>query len=99
LMLMGGKGNVSVTANVSPKLMHNLCTAAIAGDSTTAHALNLSLLDLHQAMFCQANPIPVKYALSRMGKMAPGVRLPLTRLESSFHPTVDAALRAHRLID
>ena len=99
LMLMGGKGNISVTANVAPKLMHELCAAAIAGDAKTAHALNLSLLDLHQAMFVQANPIPVKYALSKMGKMAPGVRLPLTRLESNFHQTVDAALRAHRLID
>lgn len=99
LMLMGGKGNISVTANVAPKAMHDLCAAAIAGDSAKANAMNLSLLNLHQAMFCQANPIPVKYALSRMGKMAPGVRLPLTRLESDFHATVDAALRAHRLID
>lgn len=99
LMLMGGKGNISVTANVAPKAMHELCAAAIAGDSAKANAMNLALLNLHQAMFCQANPIPVKYALSRMGKMAPGVRLPLTRLESDFHATVDAALRAHRLID
>lgn len=99
LMLMGGKGNISVTANVAPKLMHELCAAAIAGDAKTAHALNLALLDLHQAMFVQANPIPVKYALSKMGKMAPGVRLPLTRLESGYHQAVDAALRAHRLID
>lgn len=99
LMLMGGKGNISVTANVMPKAMHELCAAALAGDVQKAHALNLSLLDLHQAMFCQANPIPVKYALSRMGKMAPGIRLPLTPLESNFHSVVDAALRAHRLID
>lgn len=99
LMLMGGKGNISVTANVAPKAMHDLCAAAIAGDNATAHRMNLALLDLHQAMFCQANPIPVKYALSRMGKSAPGIRLPLTRLESNFHQTVDQALRAHRLID
>ena len=99
LMLMGGKGNISVTANVAPRLMHELCTAAMAGNCLLANRLNLSLLDLHQAMFCQANPIPVKYALSRMGKMASGIRLPLTSLESNFHPTVDAALRAHKLID
>ncbi|HEX4916772.1 MAG TPA: 4-hydroxy-tetrahydrodipicolinate synthase [Limnobacter sp.] len=99
LMLMGGKGNISVTANVAPRAMHELCAAAIAGNSKSANAMNLALMDLHQAMFCQANPIPVKYALSKMGKMAPGVRLPLTRLESNFHQTVDAALRAHRLID
>lgn len=99
MMLMGGKGNISVTANVAPKAMNELCMAAMAGDAKVANAMNLSLMDLHQAMFCQANPIPVKYALARMGKMAPGVRLPLTRLESSFHATVDAALKAHRLID
>lgn len=99
LMLMGGKGNISVTANVAPRLMHDLCAAAMAGDVKKAHALNLSLLDLHKAMFCQANPIPVKYALSRMGRMAPGVRLPLTRLETSYQGAVDAALRAHGLID
>ena len=99
LMLMGGKGNISVTANVLPRAMHALCTAAIEGDANKANAMNLGLLDLHQVLFCQANPIPVKYALSRMGKIASGIRLPLTRLESNFHATVDAALRAHRLID
>ncbi|GLR27712.1 4-hydroxy-tetrahydrodipicolinate synthase [Limnobacter litoralis] len=99
LMLMGGKGNISVTANIAPKIMHELCMAAIAGDARKAHNINLALMDLHQAMFCQANPIPVKYALSRMGKMAPGIRLPLTRLEAGFHSVVDTALRAHQLID
>jgi 4-hydroxy-tetrahydrodipicolinate synthase len=99
LMLMGGKGNISVTANVAPKLMHDLCLSAMSGDAKTAHRLNLALLDLHQALFVQANPIPVKYALSKMGKIAPGLRLPLTRLESGFQQTVDIALRAHSLID
>lgn len=98
LMLMGGKGNISVTANVAPKAMAELCAAALRGDCATANKMNLNLLDLHAAMFCQANPIPVKYALSRMGKMAPGVRLPLTRLEAVFHEKVDAALRRHSLI-
>lgn len=99
LMLMGGQGNISVTANVEPKRMRDLCAAAMSGNAKVAHALNLSLLDLHQALFCQSNPIPVKYALSRMGKIAPGVRLPLTRLDSNFHSFVDDALRAHQLID
>ncbi|MDH4395479.1 MAG: 4-hydroxy-tetrahydrodipicolinate synthase [Limnobacter sp.] len=98
LMLMGGKGNISVTANVAPKAMADLCAAALRGDSATANKMNLNLLDLHAAMFCQANPIPVKYALSRMGKMAPGVRLPLTRLEAAYHEKVDVALRRHSLI-
>lgn len=98
LMLMGGKGNISVTANVAPRAMAELCAAALRGDSATANKMNLNLLDLHAAMFCQANPIPVKYALSRMGKMAPGVRLPLTRLETAYHEKVDAALRRHSLI-
>lgn len=99
LILMGGKGNISVTANVAPKAMSELCSAALRGDSAAAHAQNLDLLDLHAAMFCQANPIPVKYALARMGKMAPGVRLPLTRLESEYHEKVDAALRRHKLLN
>ena len=98
LMLMGGKGNISVTANLAPKAMAQLCAAALKGDCATANKMNLNLLDLHAAMFCQANPIPVKYALSRMGKMAPGVRLPLTRLEAAYHGKVDAALRRHSLI-
>lgn len=98
LILMGGKGNVSVTANVAPKAMHEMCAAALEGNVLTAHKMNLAMLDLHAAMFCQANPIPVKYALARMGKMAPGVRLPLTRLESQYHEQVDKALTAHNLI-
>jgi 4-hydroxy-tetrahydrodipicolinate synthase len=99
LILMGGKGNISVTANVAPKAMSQLCSAALRNDSIAAHAQNLDLMDLHDAMFCQANPIPVKYALARMGKMAPGVRLPLTRLESQYHEKVDAALRRHKLLN
>lgn len=98
LMLMGGKGNISVTANVAPKAMHDLCAAALKGDANTANRINLELLDLHAAMFCQANPIPVKYAVAQMGLMMPGVRLPLTRLEPQFHEQVDAALARHQLI-
>ena len=79
--------------------MSQLCSAALRNDSIAAHAQNLDLMDLHDAMFCQANPIPVKYALARMGKMAPGVRLPLTRLESQYHEKVDAALRRHKLLN
>ncbi|MDX1668148.1 MAG: 4-hydroxy-tetrahydrodipicolinate synthase [Limnobacter sp.] len=99
LILMGGKGNVSVTANVAPRAMSELCSAALRNDSASAHAQNLNLMDLHAAMFCQANPIPVKYALAKMGRMAPGVRLPLTRLESQYHEKVDAALRRHQLLN
>jgi 4-hydroxy-tetrahydrodipicolinate synthase len=98
LMLMGGHGNISVTANVAPKAMAQLCTVAMQGDARAAHALHLPLLSLHQAMFCQANPIPVKYALARMGLMPPGIRLPLTRLETVLHRQVDAALREHHLL-
>lgn len=98
LMLMGGKGNVSVTANVAPKYMSQLCRFAIEGNSQAAHALNLKLFDLHQAMFLQANPIPVKYALARMNKIPPGLRLPLTQLDSGFHDQVDLSLKRHELL-
>lgn len=98
LMLMGGKGNISVTANVVPKAMHTLCQLAMEGNAKAAHALNLQLLSLHQAMFCQANPIPVKYALARMGKMPPGIRLPLTQLSHPETQRVDAQLALHGLL-
>ncbi len=93
LMLMGGKGNISVTANVAPKAMSQLCLAAMAQDVSTAVTLNEQLLPLHKHLFCQANPIPVKWALAEMGRMPHGIRLPLTRLEPSFHETVRQAMR------
>jgi 4-hydroxy-tetrahydrodipicolinate synthase len=80
LMLCGGHGNVSVTANVAPRLMHELCVAAIAGDRTRAMGIQLRLLPLHKALFVESNPIPVKWAAFRMGLCQSGIRLPLTKL-------------------
>ncbi|GAB3625519.1 dihydrodipicolinate synthase [Pandoraea terrae] len=93
LMLMGGQGNISVTANVAPRAMHDLCAAAMAGDVAKARDLQFRLLELHRAMFVEANPIPVKWALQHMGKIRSGIRLPLTPLASSCHDTVRSALR------
>ena len=76
LILLGGKGNISVTANVAPKLMHDLCMLALDGEADQARALNEKLMALHNAMFCEANPIPVKWALHKMGLMGRGIRLP-----------------------
>ena len=92
LMLMGGRGNISVTANVAPKLMHELCVAAMAGDVARAKEIQFKLLPVHKAMFVEANPIPVKWALTAMGKMKPGIRLPLTTLVASAQEQVKQAL-------
>ena len=92
LMMMGGRGNISVTANVAPKLMHELCAAAMAGDVARAKAIQFKLLPVHKAMFVEANPIPVKWALTAMGKMKPGIRLPLTTLVASAQEQVKQAL-------
>jgi 4-hydroxy-tetrahydrodipicolinate synthase len=92
LMLMGGKGNISVTANVAPQAMSQLCSLALAGESAQAYALNMKLLPLHRDLFCQANPIPVKWALAEMQKIAPGIRLPLVQLEAQYQPLVRQAL-------
>lgn len=94
LILAGGKGNISVTANVAPRLMHELCAAARAGDEKTARAINERLMPLNKALFVEANPIPVKWALAEMGLISGGVRLPLTRLSSKYHATVRQALIA-----
>jgi 4-hydroxy-tetrahydrodipicolinate synthase len=98
LMLCGGQGNVSVTANVAPRLMHELCMAAIAGDVRTAMRLQMQLLPLHKQLFVEANPIPVKWAMARMGLCGPTLRLPLTPLSATHQPAVEAALRASGLI-
>ena len=92
LMMMGGRGNISVTANVAPKLMHELCVAAMAGDVARAKEIQFKLLPVHKAMFVEANPIPVKWALTAMGKMKPGIRLPLTTLVGSAQEQVKQAL-------
>ena len=93
LMLCGGQGNVSVTANVAPRLMHALCKAAIAGQRDEAMRIQKLLLPLHRSLFVEANPIPVKWAMQRMGQIGAGIRLPLTPLSDGYHATVEAALR------
>lgn len=93
LMLLGAHGTISVTANVAPKLMHEMCAAALKGEVATARAINFRLLGLHQKLFIEANPIPVKWAVSRMGKMNNVLRLPLTPLTSANQATVEAAMR------
>ena len=98
LMMMGGKGNISVTANVAPKAMSQLCEAAMARQMDKALELQNQLLPLHKHLFCQANPIPVKWALAEMGKMPYGIRLPLTTLEPAFHEVVRQAMRQSGIV-
>lgn len=93
LLLCGGKGNISVTANVAPKAMHELCKAAINGDIATAVAINNRLLPLHNKLFIEPNPLPVKWALVQMGLIPDGIRLPLVPLAAQFHDTVRGALK------
>ncbi|ODV42279.1 4-hydroxy-tetrahydrodipicolinate synthase [Cupriavidus sp. UYMMa02A] len=98
LILLGGKGNISVTANVAPRKMHEMCAAALKGDVVTARRLHMELIELNKAMFIEANPIPVKWALEQMGKMEGGIRLPLTPLTASNHETVRKALATSGLL-
>ena len=93
LMLMGGKGNISVTANVAPRAMAELCAAAMRGDAATARAINERLMPLHKNLFIESNPIPVKWALHEMGLMQDGVRLPLTWLSPRCHEPLRQAMR------
>jgi len=87
-MLQGGDGVISVTTNVAPKAMAEMCEAALAGDRKRAEELNKPLLGLHNDLFVEANPIPVKWALTEMGMMPAGIRLPLTPLSEQFHQTL-----------
>ena len=98
LMLLGGHGNVSVTANLAPRLMHELCAAAIAGELATARRIQQQLLPLHKALFCEANPIPVKWAAARLGLCGPTLRLPMTELEAAGQARVEAALQQAGLL-
>jgi 4-hydroxy-tetrahydrodipicolinate synthase len=98
LMLCGGKGNVSVTANIAPRQMHELCMAALAGDVARAMAIQFKLMPVHKNLFVEANPIPLKWAMARMGLCGATMRLPLTAMSKSFEPTVEAALRDSGLI-
>ena len=98
LMLMGGKGNVSVVANVAPRLMHDMCVAAINGDLVKARELHFRMLGLHRQLFCEANPIPVKWACEKLGLIESGIRLPLTTLSKECHDRVSTAMRQAGLI-
>lgn len=93
LMKLGGKGCISVTANIAPRAMHEMCAAALAGNFATAGAINEKLVPIHTSMFVESNPIPVKWALHEMGLIPPGIRLPLTPLSAIHHETVRQALR------
>ncbi|MDP3669225.1 MAG: 4-hydroxy-tetrahydrodipicolinate synthase [Telluria sp.] len=93
LMFCGGSGNISVTANVAPRAMHELCVAAMNGEVAKAVAINNNVLPLHQKLFVEPNPVPVKWALAEMGMMPAGLRLPLVALSADCHDTVRAALR------
>jgi 4-hydroxy-tetrahydrodipicolinate synthase len=98
LMLCGGHGNVSVSANLVPKQMHELCVAAMAGHAQEAMAIQMALLPLHKLLFTEANPIPVKWAASRMGLCKPALRLPMTPLSASLQPALESAMRSCGLI-
>jgi 4-hydroxy-tetrahydrodipicolinate synthase len=93
LMLLGGQGNVSVTANLAPRLMHELCLAAIEGDVRRAAAIHLRLLPLHKQLFCEPSPAPTKWALAQLGRCSPQVRLPIVPLTASGQALVGQALR------
>lgn len=93
-ILAGGRGDISVTANVAPKLMHEMCMKAFEGDRAGAEAVNARLDPLHRRLFCQSSPIPVKWALHEMGLIEDGIRLPLVPLEPQYHDVVRDALRA-----
>jgi len=98
LILMGGKGNISVTANVVPKLMHELCMLALDGKADEAKALNDRLMPLHDNLFSEANPIPVKWAMHKMGYMGRGIRLPLVELDPRYRAKLELAMSGFDLI-
>ncbi len=98
LMLCGGHGNVSVTANVAPRAMHEMCTAAIAGDARGAMDIQRRLMPLHKHLFCEPNPVAVKWAMARLGLCGGALRLPMTPMLPENIPTIEAALRAGGLL-
>ena len=98
LMLCGGAGNISVTANVAPRQMHELCVAAMKGDIATAMKIQFQLMPVHKNLFVEANPIPVKWAMARMGLCGHALRLPLTQLSPSQQPVVETALKSSGLL-
>ena len=98
LMLLGGQGNVSVTANLAPRAMHELCVAAIEGQARRAAEIHLRLLPLHRDLFCEPSPAPTKWAMSRLGLCQPAVRLPIVPLTTAGQATVEQALRDSGLL-
>lgn len=94
LMLLGAKGVISVTANITPKKMHDLCAAALDGNQALAEKINAELMPLHTNLFLESNPIPTKWALHEMGLIPAGIRLPLLPLDAKFHATLKSAMRA-----
>lgn len=98
LMLLGARGVISVTANVAPKLMHEMCKAAAVGDVKLARDINAKLFALHQKLFVEANPIPVKWVLQQMGFIKSGIRLPLVHLSSQYHEVLIAAGKTAQIL-
>jgi 4-hydroxy-tetrahydrodipicolinate synthase len=98
LMLLGGHGNVSVTANVAPRAMHELCMAAINGDARRAIDIHMKLLPLHRQLFIEPSPVPVKWAMARLGVCGAALRLPLVPLSDAAQPVVEQALRDSGLL-
>lgn len=98
LMQHGAKGVISVTANVAPRKMHDMCQAALNGDQVLAEKLNTELMPLHKQLFLESNPIPTKWALEIMGKIKPGIRLPLLPLDSKYHQEVKKAMQTAGVI-
>jgi 4-hydroxy-tetrahydrodipicolinate synthase len=93
LMLLGGHGVISVTANIAPKLMHEMCVAAMSGNVKATCEINTKLFALHQKLFIEPNPIPVKWALQQMGMIKKGIRLPMVNLSTQYHDVMRAAMR------
>jgi 4-hydroxy-tetrahydrodipicolinate synthase len=98
-ILAGGQGVISVTANVAPAAMHDMCAAALDNDEIEARQINKDLALLHQGLFVEANPIPVKWALAEMGKIPTGIRLPMTELSEQYHQPVRDALVAANVLN
>ena len=98
LILLGAKGNISVTANVAPKQMSEVCEAALAGEQAKAQDLNQQIANLHNILFCESNPIPVKWALHEMGYMGTGIRLPLTPLAEQYREPLRNGLKVAGII-
>ena len=98
LMLLGAKGVISVTANVAPKLMHDMCVAAMAGNAILAREINAKVFALHQKLFVEANPIPVKWVLAQMGLIKAGIRLPMINLSAQYHDVLRSACKPAQIL-